>query len=245
MYNNFLLILLIGHVLGDFYTQTSKIAEQKKKDFYWVLLHSLLYFATITAVSVPFASVEIFLLDLVASIVHLIIDVIKYSCLRKKKKDVPGVFVADQTLHLLSLIGLSYIWTKNNNVVQELQVIADFCDVTGISEVLLGKWLLALLIVHKPANILIQNLIKRYKPKLKENEIKVDNNVGRLIGSVERIIMLLLMYRNQYSAIGLVLTAKSIARYDRIARDEEFAEYYLLGTLISTGIVILCAVMLF
>ena len=66
-----------------------------------------------------------------------------------------------------------------------------------------------------------------------------------MIGTVERTIMLMLMYMNQYSAIGLVLTAKSIARYDKITRDEKFAEYYLLGTLISAGIVILCVALLF
>ena len=44
---------------------------------------------------------------------------------------------------------------------------------------------------------------------------------------------------NQYSAIGLVLTAKSIARYDKIAKEPDFAEYYLLGTLLSTVAVIL------
>lgn len=34
------------------------------------------------------------------------------------------------------------------------------------------------------------------------------------------------------------MTAKSIARYDRISKDQEFAEYYLLGTLLST----ICAI---
>ena len=38
----------------------------------------------------------------------------------------------------------------------------------------------------------------------------------------------------QYSSVGLVLTAKSIARYNKIAEDQKFAEYYLLGTLLST-----------
>ena len=57
--------------------------------------------------------------------------------------------------------------------------------------------------------------------------------------------MLILIYMNQYSAIGLVLTAKSLARYDRISKDEKFAEYYLLGTLISAGIVIGCAALIF
>ena len=103
------------------------------------------------------------------------------------------------------------------------------------------------MIIHKPANIMIQNLIGNYKPKTKvdSTEIKFDNNVGRVIGTVERVIMFILIYMNQYSATGLVLTAKSIARYNKIANEKDFAEYYLLGTLISLGIVIACAVLLF
>ena len=49
-----------------------------------------------------------------------------------------------------------------------------------------------------------------------------------------------LISMNQYAAMGLVLTAKSIARYDKITKDEKFAEYYLLGTLISTACVVVC-----
>ena len=45
--------------------------------------------------------------------------------------------------------------------------------------------------------------------------------------------MLIFLSLGQYSALGLVLTAKSIARYDKITKDPDFAEYYLLGTLMS------------
>ena len=58
--------------------------------------------------------------------------------------------------------------------------------------------------------------------------------LGDFIGTLERIIMVVLMSINQHSAVGLVLTAKSIARYDKISKDQEFAEHYLLGTLLST-----------
>ena len=126
-----------------------------------------------------------------------------------------------------------------------LQVTARIFEVLDISKVLLCKWILGLLIIHKPANIIIQKTINPYKPDEKKSEKKNDPNIGRMIGTVERTIMLMLMYMNQYSAIGLVLTAKSIARYDKITRDEKFAEYYLLGTLISAGIVILCVALLF
>ncbi len=101
--------------------------------------------------------------------------------------------------------------------------------------------MLAFLLIHKPTNIIIQKILVIYKPVQKEEAIKKDNNAGRFIGTIERIIMLLLISIGQYAAIGLVLTAKSIARYDRIAKEKDFAEYYLLGTLMSTVIVILIA----
>lgn len=56
---------------------------------------------------------------------------------------------------------------------------------------------------------------------------------GRAIGTLERWIMTIFMALGQYSAMGLTLTAKSIARFSRIEKDPAFAEYYLLGTLYS------------
>ena len=80
---------------------------------------------------------------------------------------------------------------------------------------------------------------KNINNKPDDNPIKDDRKAGRYIGTIERMIMLIFISINQYSAIGLVLTAKSIARYERITKEEHFAEYYLLGTLISTLIAII------
>lgn len=66
-----------------------------------------------------------------------------------------------------------------------------------------------------------------------------EKKAGGFIGFLERFIILIFLAINQYSAIGLVLTAKSIARYDKISKDQVFAEYYLLGTLLSALIVII------
>lgn len=74
--------------------------------------------------------------------------------------------------------------------------------------------------------------------------IKADNKTGRQIDTIERMIMLFFMSGNQYAAIGFVLTAKSIARYDKITKNEKFAEYYLLGTLLSTLCVITCRMLI-
>lgn len=246
MFREYFILLLLGHILADFYTQTAKVAEKKKEKIKWVFFHGMIYFLTIVVVSVPVISIDILILDAVASILHLLIDTVKFMFLKSKKKENSTVFVADQILHLICLFVLSYIWTRHRIPIKEVPLVSDFFCTTDISERMVCNWILGLLIIHKPANILIQNLIGPYKPQLEKREIKVkDNNAGRMIGTVERGVMLILIYMNQYSAIGLVLTAKSIARYERISKDEKFAEYYLLGTLISSGIVIACGTMLF
>lgn len=58
-------------------------------------------------------------------------------------------------------------------------------------------------------------------------------NAGAFIGFLERLIIVALLSIQQYASIGLVLTAKSIVRYNKISKDSAFADYYLLGTLMS------------
>jgi hypothetical protein len=60
----------------------------------------------------------------------------------------------------------------------------------------------------------------------------VEYRVGRMIGILERILIIGLALGGQFGAIGFVLTAKSIARFEEL-KDRTFAEYYLVGTLMS------------
>ena len=56
---------------------------------------------------------------------------------------------------------------------------------------------------------------------------------GRLIGNLERFLVLTLTLYGQFASIGLVLAAKSVVRFE-MAREK--AEYYLVGTLTSMGL---------
>lgn len=51
--------------------------------------------------------------------------------------------------------------------------------------------------------------------------------------------MLFFLMIKQYSSVDLMLTAKSTARYNKISKNQEFAEYYLLGTLLITICVVI------
>jgi hypothetical protein len=56
--------------------------------------------------------------------------------------------------------------------------------------------------------------------------------IGATIGILERLIVCALVLAGQAAAIGLVIAAKTLARFRQLD-DRHFAEYYLVGTLAS------------
>ncbi len=122
-------------------------------------------------------------------------------------------------------------------------MLLNILNIVGISIQSIIILIVQILLVHKPTNILIVNIMQSYKPVSKEDDnTKNTKKAGRMIGTIERIIMLFFLLIEQYSSVGLVLTAKSIARYNKISEDKEFAEYYLLGTLLSTICVLMISI---
>jgi hypothetical protein len=72
---------------------------------------------------------------------------------------------------------------------------------------------------------------------------KHDMSRGKLIGYIERLLVILLTYYNSYPAIAFIVTAKSIARFKQMD-DRDWAEYFLLGTLTSMFIGIVFGILL-
>ncbi len=54
-----------------------------------------------------------------------------------------------------------------------------------------------------------------------------------MIGFLERLVIGACLVYGQFVFIGLVFTAKSIARYNKISENPAFAEYYLDRSLFS------------
>jgi hypothetical protein len=59
--------------------------------------------------------------------------------------------------------------------------------------------------------------------------------LGATIGILERLVVVALVLAGQAAAIGLVIAAKTLARFKQLD-DRKFAEYYLLGTLASVAV---------
>lgn len=61
--------------------------------------------------------------------------------------------------------------------------------------------------------------------------------VGAAIGILERLLICALVLGGAVASIGLVIAAKTLARFKQLD-DREFAEYYLLGTLASVMVAV-------
>jgi hypothetical protein len=61
-------------------------------------------------------------------------------------------------------------------------------------------------------------------------------NAGMYIGWLERFLVVTAILVQSPSMVGLILTGKSIARFPELK--ERFAEYFLIGTLLSIGLAV-------
>ena len=208
--------------------------EKKVKKLKWVSYHCIIYGVisfVLVKLLVPNFSYSLLWLFIIG---HAVIDITKYYIVKKYLKNNfydKYVFIIDQIIHLLILVFISYYALKSGEVYKYNAFINDVLVTMEIPIESLLSLVLKLLLIHKPINIFIALIMNDYKPedKKKDDTIKA----GRMIGTVERIIMLFFLSIKQYSSVGLVLTAKSIARYNKIAEDQKFAEYSLIRYIVK------------
>lgn len=106
----------------------------------------------------------------------------------------------------------------------------------GHGKLVLNKLLsviLFIIIIFKPVNKNFKIFFGKYSPNESDDKGNTVEGAGALIGSLERLLVAILMYYGQYGAIGLVFTAKSVTRFEKISKEPNFAEYYLIGSLYS------------
>lgn len=71
------------------------------------------------------------------------------------------------------------------------------------------------------------------------------NNAGKYIGILERLFIFFFVVIDFWEGIGFLLAAKSIFRFGDLkeSKDVRLTEYILIGTLLSFGLGILCAML--
>lgn len=97
--------------------------------------------------------------------------------------------------------------------------------------------LFGLLLVMNEMNIVLRYLMKKLNlasiGKADQTVSDQEYNTGRIIGMLERIFIFIFTIAGQFAAVGFILTAKGVVRYQDF-KDRTFAEYVLIGTLLST-----------
>lgn len=91
---------------------------------------------------------------------------------------------------------------------------------------------LILLLLGKPVNLLIRLLSTRFDPKeeLTESGIK---GAGAMIGNLERMLIFIALLFGETITVVAILSIKAFARYKKIVEDPAFAEYFVIGTMLS------------
>lgn len=224
------IVLLILHLIGDFYLQTTKIAKCKnaqigleckkcskcktgsKLNITYMLLHTLLYI-------VPFLLL-FFITDWLVAIISLAIIFVSHAlidtlscCLNKKLKQTV-VFIVDQFIHVVILFFIYKKCTLNtffNGYIDALKIV------------------LIILVLIAPCSILINKIFKDIYPDTKVEGIF---DVGSIIGIIERFLVFIFAYFGNFAAIAIIITVKTWARNEDL-KDKSFRNKYLLGTLAS------------
>jgi hypothetical protein len=98
-----------------------------------------------------------------------------------------------------------------------------------------------LLLAANEANLAIRTVfdwldLKPRKPAADGGLVDIGElNRGRIIGVLERALLYIFILQGQFGAIGFVLAAKAFTRFKALD-DRSFAEYVLIGTLLSAGL---------
>ena len=224
------LSLVLAHLVGDFLLQpTTWVKDKKKKKikskylYYHVGVHFLLLLITTQFDSNYFLGI------LFVALSHFGIDCAKLYF--EKKKTEKLWFFADQLLHLLVIAIVVYCYFPYQIPICNLYSQENLALIT------------ALVLVTYVSAIVLKVLLSKWSDQL----IKTDdtNNAGKYIGILERLFIFFFVVMNFWEGIGFLLAAKSIFRFGDLkeSKDVRLTEYILIGTLLSFGLGILCAML--
>jgi hypothetical protein len=223
MQATWLIKLILSHLLTDFILQPGSWIESRKAKHFLspqLYLHGLLT----AMVALAFIGPHYWLIVTIIMVTHILIDGWK-----SYKPPTTTYFLTDQALHL-AVILLCWYFT-----------FFTFADIKNVwAQINTQKTLTivtAYVLVTIPAGILIGQLTKKWREKIVDGETL--GSAGKWIGVIERIIILTLIFNNQYEAIGLLIAAKGLLRFNEANRPEIKTEYLLIGTLISISIALI------
>lgn len=227
-----IVLQFIAYLLTEFNFRPDKKSEEKTNlGFKSKFLKWHILIAFILSWSLSFQSNFIFPALAIAFTYWLADGLIKYisnhSNLRKY------AFFSIQTVHLILILSIVLLFNKYFEIKTLINVtisIKHLLIITGY------------IICTKPTNIFIKEVINAFDISVNNNMNDDLPNAGKLIGIIERFLVLTFIILNQFDAVGFLIAAKSILRF----KDDNTlkTEYVLIGTMLSFGIAIACGLLI-
>lgn len=236
--------LLLAHLLGDFLLRSNWIIRNKDNRFWPLICHGithgiiawicLLVFAQVTFISIQS---QVVVIGYVA--VHLLVDDIKFRLIaRKYLPDNWKTFLFDQSLHVIILAITAFILTGSHlaEFIQSIRLSAP--AKTHILEVAI-----IYVAVVFGGGYLIRYLTKGLSKGIIDEASAHLQNAGLYVGWIERLLVITAIAMQSPALVGLILTGKSIVRFPEF-KEARFAEYFLIGTLLSISLSVLGGIVL-
>lgn len=220
--------LFLAHILGDFFLQPLSWVidkETKKlkslKFYFHILVHVVLLFLILWDISK-------WLMILIISLSHFIIDVIKLYA-QKGEKSKRYWFFIDQLLHVIAIVATYLVLTDNSFTL----------NMVASKTVLL--LLTCLLFLTQPTSLILQVIFSKWNIKELTEDNQSLKDAGKYIGMLERLLVFVFIVMHHWEAVGFLITAKSVFRFGDLkeSKHRKLTEYILIGTLISFSIAIL------
>ena len=222
-----LIRLIIAHLLTDFILQPSGWIRERQ-DKKWrsrkLYLHAMLTAVTAYLLAGLW---KLWWLPVIIFITHLLIDIWKsYRPARMI------YFLADQLMHLLVLI-LLWIFIYNQWEPAVLLLTGIYRNIkflTVLTSYILITW---------PMGFMVGLATEKWREEAGANTEGLAR-AGMWIGFFERFLILTFILIDQYTAVGLLIAAKSILRFnDKEGNTQKKTEYVLIGTLMSFSVSVL------
>lgn len=228
------LLLLAVYFPGRlFFYDSALILSGRKADFtsliyrnVWALLAACLLATRVSTV------VILFLLHLALSLFD--------SLLKNRRPKQGGWYYALHLTVIFLLIPpltnwLNGLWHAMENPLSLFYWYVPAAAPAQINRVLL--LLIGYVITLKEGTIFIRLILNRLRalPRKSPEEKRRDQReyeLGRIIGLLERTFLYFLIIWNQIGAIAILIALKSLARFKELD-DKNFAEYFLVGSLLS------------
>lgn len=186
----------------------------------------MLYAVGVAAVSLCYFAPDGFWFG--ATIAHVVLTVLILLRAERHGQEASGTRLLLLALHL----GVGVVLARHQGAVDLGPAITRTPPVAIL-------WIAGGLLCFKESNFFIRWFFTRIKPRPGNNELNTEQKFrsetghGRTIGSLERLLVYVLLLPGQTMAVPVVVAVKALARFKRMEDDQTFAEYVIIGTFLS------------